>query len=67
MTTTHDPKSGELQNASVRRGGEAEGGIAPHSGDPTSPELAEDRAEQRDAAQAEHGFGDDRAIDPLRD
>jgi hypothetical protein len=64
MTTKHEPqhhRDDELQNATVRRGGEAAGGIAPHPGDPTSPDLADARAEERDKAQAEHGFGDDGA------
>src|SRR3982750_142936 len=49
----------DLQNGTVRRGGEAVGGVAPQPGDPTSPGLADARAEERDEAQAERGFGDD--------
>ena len=40
------------QNASVRRGGEAHGGVTPQAGDPTSPEKADARAEERDARPA---------------
>jgi hypothetical protein len=50
-----------LQNASVRRGGEAAGGVAPHPGDPTSPAEADARAAARDRAQAQRGLGDDGA------
>lgn len=48
-----------IQNATVRRGGEAAGGIAPHPGDPTSPAEADQRAADRDAAQQRRGLGDD--------
>lgn len=65
--TTEDPTPDKVQNATVRGGGEAEGGIAPRAEDPTSPEQADARAEQRDAAQRQRGFGDDRAVDPLKD
>ncbi|WP_116090737.1 hypothetical protein [Sphingomonas crusticola] len=62
MTTKHEPqhhRDDELQNATVRRGGEAVGGVAPRPGDPTSPDLADARAEARDKAQAGRGLGDD--------
>lgn len=47
------------QNASVRRGGEAAGGVDPQDDDPTSPAAADAHAADRDAAQAERGLGDD--------
>jgi hypothetical protein len=62
MTTKHEPqrhRDDELQNATVRRGGEAAGGIASQPQDPTSPDLADARAQERDDAQAERGLGDD--------
>jgi hypothetical protein len=62
---TADDTKKNLQNASVRRGGEAAGGIAPQAGDPTNPDLADARAEERDQAQAEHGFGEDGARSTL--
>jgi hypothetical protein len=68
MTSKHEPqhhRDDELQNATVRRGGEAAHGITPHAGDPTSPDLAHARAEARDKAQAERGLGDDRARSKL--
>ena len=51
-------KPEDIQNASVRRGGEAEGGIDPQPGDPTSPAQAAARAAARDRAQEERGLGD---------
>lgn len=68
MITKHEPqhhRDDELQNATVRHGGEAAEGITSQSGDPTSPERADVRAAERDAAQAEHGFGDDVARSTL--
>jgi hypothetical protein len=47
------------QNASVRRGGEAAGGVAPKEGDPTGPADADARAAERDRAQRERGLGND--------
>lgn len=63
MSTTRasDEAARDLQNATVRPGGEAAGGVAPRPGDPTSPDLADAGAEARDKAQAERGFGDDGA------
>jgi hypothetical protein len=50
---------GEDQNGSVRRGGEAAGGVAPQTGDPTSPAEADARAAGRDQAQRARGLGND--------
>jgi hypothetical protein len=65
--TNDDPDSDALQNATVRDGGAAEGGVTPHADDPSNPEQADSRAKRRDATQRQHGFGDDRTIDPLKD
>lgn len=48
-----------LQTASVRKGGEASGGLTPQADDPTDPARAAAHAQERDAAMAERGFGDD--------
>lgn len=47
------------QNASVRRGGQAAGGVTPQPDDPTSPAEANARAVGRDQAQRARGLGDD--------
>jgi hypothetical protein len=47
------------QNASVRAGGEAAGGIAAQAGDPTSPAAANARSGTDDDEQAANDFGDD--------
>jgi len=47
------------QNASARRGGQAVGGLDPQPADPTSPAAATARAQDRDRAMEEGGFGDD--------
>lgn len=65
--TNNDPNSDALQNATVRDGGAAEGGVTPHTDDPSTPEQADSRAKRRDATQRQHGLGDDRTIDPLTD
>jgi hypothetical protein len=57
--SSEDPDA--QQNASVRRGGEAAGGITPRSGDPSTPAAAEARAAARDGDQADNSFGDDAA------
>ena len=68
MTTKHEPqhhRDDELQNATVRHGGEAANGVGPRPADPTSPDRADARAKERDKAQAERGFGDDGARSKL--
>lgn len=70
LSTEHQPKGSArnpsdtldrnaTQNATVRRGGEAAGGVAPKAGDPTSPAEADARAAERDRAQREQGLGND--------
>lgn len=65
--TNNNPDSDALQNATVRDGGAAKGGVTPQTDDPSSPEQADSHAKQRDAAQRQHHFGDDRTVDPLKD
>jgi hypothetical protein len=54
-----DTTADELQNASVRRGGQAIGGIAPQPGDPTDPASAEARGKARDDAMRADNLGED--------
>jgi hypothetical protein len=54
-SNTTDPRE---QNASSRNGAEAKGGVTPQPGDPTDPKAAARRAEERDNALEEGGFGD---------
>ena len=60
--TNNNPESDALQNATVR-----EGGVTPQTDDPSRPEQTDSHAKQRDAAQRQHHFGDDRTVDPLKD
>jgi hypothetical protein len=46
--------SADLQNASARPGGQAQGGITPHPGDPTDPEAARARADRFDEERSHH-------------
>jgi hypothetical protein len=52
-------RGGTDQNAGAKPGGEAAGGNASRSGDPTSPAAADAAAAKQDRAQAARGLGDD--------